>query len=131
MPKCYNAFCSAFESNEQNLQDRALNLPFFFRYEHITSLKNHLSLAQGKSLSYLFGATFAAVFVLIYRLREFPLSAVVNNFESSSQLKQALPLYYKICPFCLLLCELICVLLISGSGCGCGGSPCVMAASGG
>ena len=28
-----------------------------------------------------FGATFAAVFILIYRLREFPLSAVTNRFE--------------------------------------------------
>ena len=45
-----------------------------------------------------FGATFAAVFVLIYRLREFPLSAVANRFELRSQLKEPLLLYQKFCP---------------------------------
>ena len=44
-----------------------------------------------------FGATFAAVFVLIYWLREFPLSAV-NRFELRCQLKKLLLLYYKIDP---------------------------------
>ena len=34
-----------------------------------------------------FGATFAAVFVLIYRLREFSLSAVTNCFELVSIIK--------------------------------------------
>ena len=38
-----------------------------------------------------------AVFVLIYRLREFPLSAVTNRFELRRQSKQLLLLYCKIC----------------------------------
>ena len=46
-----------------------------------------------------FGATIAAVFVLIYQLREFPLSVVTTNrFELRFELKQLLRLYYKICP---------------------------------
>ena len=45
-----------------------------------------------------FGATFAAVFVLIYWLGEFTLSAVINHFELRCQLSKLLLLYYKICP---------------------------------
>ena len=41
-------------SNKQNLRDRILDLQFFFRYKHITSLKDHVSLAQGESLAYWF-----------------------------------------------------------------------------
>ena len=40
IPENYNAFCSAFESNEQTSRDRTLDLPFFCRYKHTTSLKN-------------------------------------------------------------------------------------------
>ena len=36
------------------IRDRTLDLPFFFRYKHIISLKNHLSLAQSESLPYWF-----------------------------------------------------------------------------
>ena len=50
-----------------------------------------------------FGATFAAVFVLIYWLREFPLSAVTNRFELRCQLKQLISLYYKVYLCCLRL----------------------------
>ena len=39
--------------------------------KHLNSLKNNLSRAQGESLPSGFEAIFAAVFVLIYRLREF------------------------------------------------------------
>ena len=53
----YNAFCSASGSNKQNPRDRTLDLPFFFHYNHITSLKNHLSLAQSESLPYWFLAS--------------------------------------------------------------------------
>ena len=45
-----------------------------------------------------FGATFAAVFALIYSLREFPLPAVTNCFELRCKSKQLLLLYYKISP---------------------------------
>ena len=44
----------ATESNKQNLRDRTLELPFFFCSKTITSLQNHLSLAQGESLPYWF-----------------------------------------------------------------------------
>ena len=36
--KNYNAFCVASESNEQETRDKTLDLPFFFRYKHITAL---------------------------------------------------------------------------------------------
>ena len=45
-----------------------------------------------------FGAAFAAVFVLIYWFREFPLSAVADRFELRCQLKQLLLLFRKIFP---------------------------------
>ena len=62
---------TAPESNIQDPQGRTLDLPIFFRSKHRASLKNHLSLAQGEGLPYWLGATFAAVFVLVYSLREF------------------------------------------------------------
>ena len=46
----YNASCSATESNKPNPQERTFDLPFFFRYKHITSLKKHLSLARSERL---------------------------------------------------------------------------------
>ena len=61
-----NALCSASEAKKQNLPDRTLDLPVFFRYKHITSLKCHLSLAQARASPTGFGATFSAVFVLNY-----------------------------------------------------------------
>ena len=75
---------SAPESNKQNPQDRTLDLPFFFRYKHMTSLKNLPSPASNESLpsparnessSYWFQGNFAASFVLNFCLREFLLSA--------------------------------------------------------
>ena len=98
----YNTICSASESINKTQRDKALNLPFFFRYKHITSPKNHLTPAQSESLPYRFRGNFAVVFVLIYRLREFPLSPVTNRFELMYQSKQLLQLFYKICP-CLSL----------------------------
>ena len=62
IPKNCNAFCSASESNKRNPRDRTLDLRFFFRYKHIISLKNHLSLVQGENFPTGFGATFAVVF---------------------------------------------------------------------
>ena len=53
----------------------------------MTALKSHLLLAQGKGLPFWFEATSAAVFLLIYRLREFPLPAVANRFELRCQSK--------------------------------------------
>ena len=48
----YSAFHSASESNKQNPRDRTLDLPFFFRYKHTTSLENQFSPAQGETLPY-------------------------------------------------------------------------------
>ena len=45
-----NSYSSAPELDKQNPPDRTIDLPFFSRYKHITSLKNHLSRAQGESL---------------------------------------------------------------------------------
>ena len=58
IPENYNAFCSASESNKQDPRDRTSDLPSCFRYKHITSLKNHLSLAQGESLPHWFQGNF-------------------------------------------------------------------------
>ena len=68
IPEYHNALCLASESNKQNPPARTLDLSFFFRYKHITSLKKNLSLALGEGLPYWFGATLVAVFVLIYWL---------------------------------------------------------------
>ena len=51
-------------------------------------------------MSYWFQGNFAAVFALIYRLRECSLSAVTNLFELMCQLRQLLPLFCKMCPSC-------------------------------
>ena len=53
---------------------------------------------DGQFENYWLRATFAAVFVLIYRLREFSLSSVVNRLQLRFKLKKLLLLYYKICP---------------------------------
>ena len=62
IPKNYNAFCSASESNKQNPRDMTLHFFFFLRYKHKTSLKNNL-LARVWPTG--FRAIFAALFVLI------------------------------------------------------------------
>ena len=74
---------------------RTLDLPFFFRDKHITSLKSHRSLAPGESFPYWFGATFRAMFVLIHWLREFPLSAVANRFELGTSIKATVAIVLK------------------------------------
>ena len=58
----HSAFCSASESDKQKPGERTLDLPIFFCYKYINSLKNHLSIAQGESLPHCFGAILAAVF---------------------------------------------------------------------
>ena len=89
---------SAPESNKQNPRDRTLDLPFFCRYKHIPSLKDLPSPAPNESLPYWFQGSFAASFVLNFRLRESLLPADANLFELRCKPKQLMPLYYKICP---------------------------------
>ena len=91
-----NALCSV--SDKQNRPDRNLDLSFFFRYKHITSLKKLPSPAPGESLPYWFHGNFAAMFVLSYWLREFLLSALANRVELRCEPKQLMLLYYKIYP---------------------------------
>ena len=43
-----DSYSSASESNKQNPPDRTLNLPFFFRYKHITFLKTSLRPHQAR-----------------------------------------------------------------------------------
>ena len=93
-----NALCSVSESNKQNPRDRTLDLPFFFCYKHIPSLKNLPSPAPNESLPYWFQGNFAASFVFNFCLREFLLSALVNRFELRCEPKRLMLLYYKICP---------------------------------
>ena len=82
-----HALCSVSESNKQNPRDRTLDLPFFFRYKHIPSLKNFPSPAPNDSLLYWFQGNFAASFVLNFCLREFLLSACANHFELRCETK--------------------------------------------
>ena len=89
---------SAPESNKQNPRDRTLDLPFFFCYKHIPSLKNLPSPAPNESLPYWFHGNFAASFVFNFCLREFLLSALVNRFELRCEPKRLMLLYFKICP---------------------------------
>ena len=91
-----NSYSSAPESDKQNPPDRALGLSFPFRFMHVTFLKNVPSPAPRESLPYWFQGNFAAMFVLNYWLREFPLSALANRFELRCEPKQLL--HYKICP---------------------------------
>ena len=79
---------SAWFLNEiESPRDRTLDLPFSFHYKCIMSPKKHLSLARGEKFHIDVRATFAAVFVLIYWLRGYRLSAVANRFELRCQLK--------------------------------------------
>ena len=66
-----SSYSSAPESMKQNPRDRFLVLSVFFRYKHITSLKNHPTPAPSESLHYWFQGNFAAMFVLNYWLSEF------------------------------------------------------------
>ena len=52
-----NSYSSAPESNRQNPLGRTTDLPVFFRYKDITSLKNIPSPAPSESLPYWFQAT--------------------------------------------------------------------------
>ena len=70
-----------FNQTKQNPPDRALDLPFFFHYEHITFRKKLSSPARRKSLPHRFQCDFAIMFVLNYRLREFLLSAFANRLD--------------------------------------------------
>ena len=99
MCKNCNALCSASESRKQNLPDITLDLPFYSRLKRITSLKNlPFHPHQVRVCTTGFGATFAAVFVLNYWLKEFLLSAFVYRFELRCEPKQLMLLYYKMCP---------------------------------
>ena len=75
-----------------------MDLPFFFRYKHITSPKSLPLPAPSESLPNWFQGNFAAVFVLNFWLIEFLLSAFANRFELRCEPKQLMPLNYKICP---------------------------------
>ena len=67
--------------------------------KHKTSLKSHLCLYHmARVCPTGFGATFAVAVVLIYQLREFLLSSVINLFELRCQLKELILFYYKISP---------------------------------
>ena len=92
------SYSSAPESNKQNPRDRTLDLPIFFRYKHIPSLKNLPSPAPIESSPYWFQGNFADSFVFNFCLREFLLSAFANCFELRCEPKRLMLLYYKICP---------------------------------
>ena len=83
-------------SDKQNPPYRALDLPFFFRYNHITSLKKPFSPAPSESLPYWLQGNFAAMFVLNYWLKEFSLCEFANRLElrcEPMQLKHRLQIF--------------------------------------
>ena len=94
---------TAPESNKKNPRDRTAHLPFFFRFKHISSLKNLPSPAPNDSLPYWFQGNFAALFALNFCLRELLLSAFANCFELRCEPKQLMLLYYRFCPCYLRL----------------------------
>ena len=93
-----NSYPSAPESNRTNLPGKTMDLPFFFHYKHIASLKSLPLPTPSESLPYWFQGNFMATFVLNFWLREFLLSALANHFELRCEPKQLMLLYYKICP---------------------------------
>ena len=95
-----SSYSSAPESNKQNLPDRTIDLPFFFRKgnHHITSLESVPSHAPSEKLSDWFQGNFAAMFVLNYLLREVLLSVFANRFDLRCEPKHLMLLYYTICP---------------------------------
>ena len=97
-----SSYSSAPESMEKNTLDRTLDLPFFFRYKHITSLKNRPTPAPSERLPYWFQDNGAAMFVLNHWLSEF-FSAFANCFELRCEPKQLMLSYFKICPCCTRL----------------------------
>ena len=84
IPKDYNAFCSATESKKQNPRERTLDLPFLFRYKHITSLKSHLSLAHSESFSFRFRGNFHGC--VCFDLPVERISLATNRFGLKCQL---------------------------------------------
>ena len=92
-----NSYSSAPESNRPNPPDRTMDLPFFFRYMHMTSLVSLPLPASSESLLYWFQGNFAATFVLNFWLRELLLFASANRFELRCEPKRLMLLYYKIC----------------------------------
>ena len=97
-----NSYSSAPESNTQSPPDRTMDLPFFFRYKHITSLKSLPLLALNESLPYWFHGNFAATFVLNFYLKESPLFVFPNRFELRCEAKQLMLLSYKIFSSCIM-----------------------------
>ena len=89
---------AAPESNKQNPRDRTLDLPIFFRYKYITSLKNLPSPAPNESCRTGFRATLRLRLFCYFCLREFLVSAFANRFDLRCQSKRLMLLYYKICP---------------------------------
>ena len=87
-----------FLNQINKIRETTLDLPIFFCYKHIPSLKNLPSPAPNESLLYWFQGNFAASFVLKFCLREFLLSAFANRFELRCEPKRLMLLYYKICP---------------------------------
>ena len=78
----WNNYHTAPGSNKQSPRHRTLDLPFFIHYKHMTSPKTTFPMHKARVCPTSFGANFAEMFVLIYRLGEFPFSVIANRFES-------------------------------------------------
>ena len=85
--------CSSVKQTKS--ADRTMDKPFFFRYKHLTFLKNVQSPAPSESLTYWLQSNFAATSVLNYWLREFPLSKLANRFKLRCEPNQLMLLHYK------------------------------------
>ena len=86
----------ASESNEQNPQDRTLDLPFFFRYKHIPSLETTFLLHKARVCpTSLVNFCGHVRFDLLLERISFVWS--LTRFEMKYQFKKLLLSYYKIC----------------------------------
>ena len=88
-----DSYSSGPESNKQNPGDRALDLPFFFRYKNRTYLQSLPSPAPVSLTG--FRATFAAMFVFELLVERIPFGLIASNLRREP--KQLMLLYYKIC----------------------------------
>ena len=65
-----NSYSSAPESNRPNPLDRTMDLPFFFRYKHVTTLKHVTSPISNESLHYWFRGKFCGYVYYKFRVEK-------------------------------------------------------------
>ena len=93
-----NHYSSAPEWNRQNPPDRTMDLPFFFRYKQITSLKKGPFARTNREFAMLVSGQLCSCCCFELLVERISLSAFANRFELRCEPKELMLLYYKICP---------------------------------